>query len=396
MPGLKGKYDAWNRLVEVRDTSDNLIAQYEYNGLNQRIKKTVGSTTITKSFFNEKWQEIESVANNQVTSYVCGLRYIDDLVLREKGSERLYSLVDPNWNVVSICDANGNIQERYTYDAFGKRNVFDANFTTKTETDFNWNRAFTGQVLDTETGLMLYRKRYYHVGLGKFVSRDTIGYKGKDHNLYRYVKNKKARLDPMGTYSVYKPSDSYGDCVRKCEDDCYKQYINGWYWYPGMWLKYTGCVNGCKSGCANEDFTLGSYIRHMDKCHLQRLTCLCDVVGLADIIFDFIPKTPTFVSVPVSVTDCLCDIITAAQYATNANQNNISNLTTLSPIMSCITTVTSYLDSLDDFPDMPTIDHIGKNLPKIADIIGEVSEYAGRISAGDNPFFDSCLGCECQ
>ncbi|MDR2345328.1 MAG: hypothetical protein LBE18_04610, partial [Planctomycetaceae bacterium] len=40
MPGLKGKYDAWNRLVEVRDSNDNLIAQYEYNGLNQRIKKT--------------------------------------------------------------------------------------------------------------------------------------------------------------------------------------------------------------------------------------------------------------------------------------------------------------------------------------------------------------------
>ncbi|MDR2441807.1 MAG: hypothetical protein LBE12_20820, partial [Planctomycetaceae bacterium] len=54
MPGLKGKYDAWNRLVEVRDTSDNLIASYEYNGLNQRIKKTVGNT-VTKSFFNEHW-----------------------------------------------------------------------------------------------------------------------------------------------------------------------------------------------------------------------------------------------------------------------------------------------------------------------------------------------------
>ncbi|MDR2440078.1 MAG: hypothetical protein LBE12_12020, partial [Planctomycetaceae bacterium] len=84
MPGLKGKYDAWNRLVEVRDSSDNLIASYEYNGLNQRIKKTVGSI-VTKSFFNENWQEVESITNNQVTSYVWGIRYIDDLILREKG-----------------------------------------------------------------------------------------------------------------------------------------------------------------------------------------------------------------------------------------------------------------------------------------------------------------------
>jgi RHS repeat-associated protein len=188
MPGLKGKYDAWNRLVEVRDSNDNLIAQYEYNGLNQRIKKTVGSTT-TKSFFNENWQEIESITNNQVTSYVWGLRYIDDLILREKGEERLYSLADPNWNVVAICDANGDIQERYNYNAFGKRNVFEADFTAKKETEFDWNRAFTGQVLVIETGLMICRNRYYHTALGRFVNRDPIEYESEDTNLYRYVFN---------------------------------------------------------------------------------------------------------------------------------------------------------------------------------------------------------------
>jgi hypothetical protein len=92
---LKGKYDAWNRLVEVRDTSDTLIASYAYNGLNQRIKKIVG-TTVTKSFFNENRQEVESVTNDQVTSFVWGIRYIDDFVLREKGEEHLYSLADPS------------------------------------------------------------------------------------------------------------------------------------------------------------------------------------------------------------------------------------------------------------------------------------------------------------
>jgi RHS repeat-associated protein len=110
-------------------------------------------------------------------------------VLREKGSERLYSLADPNWNVVAICNASGNIQERYAYDAFGKHNVFDTNFTVKNGTEFNWNRAFTGQVLDIETGLMLYRNRYYHVELGRFVNRDPIEYWSYDENFYRYVQN---------------------------------------------------------------------------------------------------------------------------------------------------------------------------------------------------------------
>jgi RHS repeat-associated protein len=188
MPNLKGKYDAWNRLIEARDSSDNLITQYEYNALNQRIKKTVGATII-QSFFNENWQELESVTNNQVTNYVWGLRYIDDLILREKGNEKLYSIADPNWNIIALIDSTGNIAERMKYDAFGKITWLDENFNEKSNSDYSWNRTFTGQVLDIETGLMLYRNRYYHVDLGRFVSRDPIGYREDKNNLLTYVVN---------------------------------------------------------------------------------------------------------------------------------------------------------------------------------------------------------------
>ncbi|MDR2409482.1 MAG: hypothetical protein LBE13_15415, partial [Bacteroidales bacterium] len=88
-----------------------------------------------------------------------------------------------------ICDSTGDIQERYTYNAFGKRNVFDVDFATKNETEFNWNRDFTGQILDSETGLMLYRNRYYHTELGRFISRDPIAYFSGDVNIYRYCLN---------------------------------------------------------------------------------------------------------------------------------------------------------------------------------------------------------------
>jgi len=53
MPGLTCKYDAWNRLVEV---GSNI--RYDYNGLNQRVRKTVNGVTTT-SFFNSQWQELE-------------------------------------------------------------------------------------------------------------------------------------------------------------------------------------------------------------------------------------------------------------------------------------------------------------------------------------------------
>jgi RHS repeat-associated protein len=198
MPGLKGKYDAWNRLVEVRNASDVLMATYGYNGLNQRVKKTVGST-VTTSFYNSGWQELESKTGNDTTSYVWGLRYIDDLILRERGSEKLYSLADPNWNVVAIANASGTIQERMKYDAFGKVTWMDSAFTVKANSAYGWNRMFTGQVLDAETGLMLYRNRFYHTGLGRFITRDPIGYEANDVSLYRYVGNRSTLLiDPHG------------------------------------------------------------------------------------------------------------------------------------------------------------------------------------------------------
>ncbi len=43
------------------------------------------------------------------------------------------------------------VQERYVYDAFGNINGLAS----------DWNRTFTGQVFDSETGLMLYRNRFY-------------------------------------------------------------------------------------------------------------------------------------------------------------------------------------------------------------------------------------------
>jgi len=192
-------YDAWNRLVQVKDGAA-VVASYSYNGANQRVRKTVGST-VTTSFFNENWQEFESIAAGQVTSFVWGTRYIDDLILREKGQERLYSLADPNWNVVATVNAAGTVQERMRYDAFGKVTWLDAAFVAKPNSDYAWNRAFTGQVLDAETGLMLYRNRYFDTRFGRFVSRDPIEYLAGDVNLHRYVGNMPIRtVDPAGLH----------------------------------------------------------------------------------------------------------------------------------------------------------------------------------------------------
>jgi RHS repeat-associated protein len=57
---------------------------------------------------------------------------------------------------------------------------------------------YTGRSLDTETGLYYYRNRYYHAQLGRFVSRDPIGFLGGT-NMYEFVNCRpNIFVDPMG------------------------------------------------------------------------------------------------------------------------------------------------------------------------------------------------------
>ncbi len=89
---------------------------------------------------------------------------------------------------------------RSVYDAFGK--LTPASFANASHAALavDFDRAFTGQVYDNETGLMLYPNRYYSTELGRFVSRDPIGYEASDQNVYRYVNNiPLLLLDPNGT-----------------------------------------------------------------------------------------------------------------------------------------------------------------------------------------------------
>jgi hypothetical protein len=87
-------YDGWNRLAKAyEDTNgdgdldvgtDALIAQYQYDGQNRRITKTVGETA-THFFFNESWQVLETRVGSgpdPLDQYLWVLRYIDAAVVR--------------------------------------------------------------------------------------------------------------------------------------------------------------------------------------------------------------------------------------------------------------------------------------------------------------------------
>lgn len=211
-------YDAWNRLVLVQNIQDPL-SEIEYDGLGRRIVKTAwadGNPLGTTYYdYNTEWQCLEErldPGNEQpwvvACQYVWSERYIDAMILRDRDTdsdgdldERLYALSDANYNVTAAIDENGTVAERYLYDAYGNVTILDPGFTLDADnaSDYAWQYLYTGRQLDTESGLMYYRNRYYHPGLGRFVSRDPVGYAFGDMSLYRYVSCNPARwLDPLG------------------------------------------------------------------------------------------------------------------------------------------------------------------------------------------------------
>ncbi|MCG8649639.1 MAG: RHS repeat-associated core domain-containing protein, partial [Pirellulales bacterium] len=88
---------------------------------------------------------------------------------------------------------------RYSYTPYGETVIYDASFNVRNSSSYDWVYLYTGRRLDEETGLYYYRNRYYHAALGRFCSRDPIGYEGSKWGLYEMVESSPLTLlDPQG------------------------------------------------------------------------------------------------------------------------------------------------------------------------------------------------------
>src|SRR5262249_13725251 len=130
-------YDAWNRLVQVKQGSTVLVT-YGLDALSRRVKETNG--TAKDFYYSAAWQLLEERLNgsaNACAQYLWSPVYLDALILRDRDTdpdqpgleERLYVQQDANWNVTAIANPAGQVLERYVYDPYGKATVYDAGWT---------------------------------------------------------------------------------------------------------------------------------------------------------------------------------------------------------------------------------------------------------------------------
>ncbi len=290
------EYDAWNRLVTVYDADETtLVAGYDYDGLGRRVIKetyTAGSLSeMRHHYYSRNWQVLEERVQQCYGSsgsasapeslyperqFVWGLRYVNDLVLRDRDTdtngsldERLYALQDPNWNVVAIANTSGTILKRFCYSAYGAPEYFTSDFSDSTA-GYDWETLYCGYRYDYHTDsdvkwhIAGHRILLSH--LGRWNRKDPIGYDAEDMDLYLYVGNGPVtHTDPFGLKK--------GDPGDKESIECYPNKdqkkagtavlttppdLDGDgkadYYYPGE-LKNSGYRLYCLSG------TMGFYVR---------------------------------------------------------------------------------------------------------------------------------------
>jgi RHS repeat-associated protein len=244
-------YDAWNRLVQVKSGTMVLVS-YSFDALSRRV--TENPDTLSSLYYSAQWQVLEDqVGGTTQAQYVWSPVYVDALVERDRGSERLYVQQDANWNVTALVDASANVAERYVYDPYGKTSILAPNWSGRSSSSYAWVYLHQGTRLDSNSGLYHVREREYSPSLGRWMQPDPIGFLGSGPNLYEYNANDPVGLnDPSGlTPSGPQPPSKYGPFKW---NGCKWVDQHGWTWHwddtahgglPPHWDVQNPQVKGC-------------------------------------------------------------------------------------------------------------------------------------------------------
>jgi RHS repeat-associated protein len=224
-------WDAWNREVKIKNSSNTVIATNAYDALNHKVQVTTSAGTIDE-FFSNNWQVLEGKSGSNTQSrYVWSPAYVDGLVARDRDTdangtldERLFALQDANWNVTGITNTSGTIQERYTETPYGAVTFRDGSGSTISVSTKGWDILHHGAKTDI-IGDYDFRNRVYSPTLGRWLTNDPIGFSAGDVNTFRYVGNGPTnKLDPLGLQDPKQPKTKIPGIFDL--EDFYKIYNN--------------------------------------------------------------------------------------------------------------------------------------------------------------------------
>jgi RHS repeat-associated protein len=202
-------YDGFGNLTNVLLPDGKQIG-YLIDGQNRRVAKTVGGSIVQAFLYEGQLRPVAELdsSGNVVTRFIYGTRVnVPDYMIRfgiqykfvtdHLGSPRLL-----------VNSSTGAVVQQLEYDEFG-------NVIVDTNPGFQ-PFAFAGGLYEPATRLLRFGTRDYSPDLGRWMSKDQIGFSGGDANLYGYVLGDPVNLvDPDGL------SASCANCVDKCLKDNY-------------------------------------------------------------------------------------------------------------------------------------------------------------------------------
>jgi len=152
--------------------------------------------------------------------------YIDAVAVQERdlnsdsdfgdANEVVYYHANTLFSVYALTDATENVVERYRYDAYGACTVLDDDWSADADglSDVQNPYTFTGRRLDDETGLLQYRHRSYSPHVGRFISRDSVGYLDGLHTYLYTASDPVQHADPLGLTCWFRWTSARGYNVR--------------------------------------------------------------------------------------------------------------------------------------------------------------------------------------
>ncbi|MEX2672336.1 MAG: RHS repeat-associated core domain-containing protein [Phycisphaeraceae bacterium] len=217
--GFTASRDAWQPPTKLTDdaNSNATVAEYQWDGIGRRIVLAhydAGVLDETRHFYYNDHSILEERLDGTADidmdlQYLWGLQYVDELIARHDGTDWLFALHNANYRVTAIVNELGSVVERYRYSPYGSRTVLNTNWTTHADPDegsYNIRIGHQGLRHD-ETGLVYNRARMLHVTLGRFTTRDPLGYVD-GMSLYQYARTNPFKyIDLWGT-EAREPGDT--------------------------------------------------------------------------------------------------------------------------------------------------------------------------------------------
>ncbi len=195
-------WDRANRLAKVDNGTPADLTAYAYDGLNNRISQSIGTTTpivtqylldtqpgLTKVLAATTGANTERYIHAPQGSNVPGIH-----AMQNNAGDWLYMAQDGLGSVRSLIDSTLGVDTTQSYNPYG---VPDGNYGT--------GFGFTGEQTDSN-GQVYLRARYYDPSIGVFNSLDPFeGTMGRPMSLngYAYVEgNTPNRVDPSGNLPI--------------------------------------------------------------------------------------------------------------------------------------------------------------------------------------------------